>query len=290
VERQLQVVSCMGIFDRIRSIPWRFPKREEPSLRKRGMILESGEVDRTALKPAEKTAVPHEMLYAKKRRFPRFALEGVEIQAHMLFSEDVVLYDLSVSGVCIHTRLDIRVGGKYLINIPDGKTGRHIRCRAVWKTENLRDEDGLRGYMAGLQFENIASDEVVRLKDFMRTSGVPDDKRVSDDYEPSPLRFMIVSNKNATLKLPKILNVRQISLGGMLVDSDAALGLESRYRMKLPLPNKSAAITCQARVASVVPKYDTGATRFAIGLEFLSLNDNAKAQLDSFIHCRGAIS
>ena len=144
----------------------------------------------------------------------------------------------------------------------------------------------MQGYTAGLQFENIASDEIVRLKDFMRTSGVPDAKMVGDDYKPSQLRFMIVSNKKATLALPKILHVRRVSLGGMLIDSDSALGLEGRYPLKLPLPREAAPITCQARIASVIPQSGSSKPRFDIGIEFLRMQDTDKACLDNFIHSR----
>ncbi len=207
----------------------------------------------------------------------------MEIHAHMLFSEEVVLNDISVTGACIHTMKDLRVDGRYLINISDGKKPRYLRCRAVWK---FPDDRAQQGYTAGLQFQNIASDEVVRLKDFMRTSGVPDEKMAGDDYKPGALRFMIVSNKKATLKLPKLLPVRKISLGGMLIESDSALGLEERYPLKLPLSQESSSITCQARIASVVPRSGNENPRFDIGIEFLSLKDNDRANLGKFIHSR----
>ena len=230
----------MGILDKLRSIQWRFPKREEPTLPESRMILAPENDAQAGPEHVVSMTAPDETSYAKIRRFTRYSMEGRGIHAHMLFSEEVSLYDVSVNGACIHTMKDLRIGGKYLINIQDGKRAPYIRCRAVWRRESISDVNVQQGYMAGLQFQEIAPDELVRLKDFMRTDGVPDEKRVSDAYEPSPLRFMIVSKRKATLKLPTILNVRKISLGGMLIESDSALGLEGRYPVKLPLPRESA--------------------------------------------------
>jgi hypothetical protein len=279
-------LSRMGILDKLRSIQWRFPKREEPTLPKSRMILAPENAAQADPENVESIAAPDDTLRTKIRRFTRYSVEGMGMHAHAFFSEEVSLYDVSVNGACIHTTKDLRIGGKYLINIRDGKRSPYIKCRAVWRREGISDVNAQQGYMAGLQFQGIAPDELVRLKDFMRTDGVPDEKRVSDDYEPSPLRFMIVSNKKATLKLPTMLNVRKISLGGMLIESDSALGLEGRYPVKLPLPRESAAITCQARIASVIPQSGSSKPRFDIGIEFLCMEDADKARLDSFIHSR----
>jgi hypothetical protein len=276
----------MGILDKLRSIQWRFPKREEPMLQESRMILVPDKAAQTGPENVVPVATTDDTLYARRRRHPRYSVERFGIQAHMLFSEEVSLYDVSIGGACIHTTKDLRIGGKHLINIPDGKTPHYIRCRTIWKRESISDDNSRQGYMAGLQFQGIAPDELVRLKDFMRIYGVPDEKRTSDNYQPSPLRFMVVSNNKASLKLPTILNVRKISLGGMLIESDSALGLEDRYPVKLPLSHASAAIICKARIASVIPQAGGSKPCFDIGIEFLCMEDADKARLDRFIQAR----
>jgi Tfp pilus assembly protein PilZ len=273
----------MGMFDKIKSIWWRFPKREEPLSGVTRFILASEAAEKSKQKEPSNIASTDEAAYPKKRRYPRYPVQGMDIRAHMLFSEEIDLHNLSVSGACIRTMKDLRLGGKYLLRIQDDKIARSIRCKVIWKRDTGSDERIHKEYTAGLQFQNIASDELVSLKDFMRNSGVPVEKRVSDEFRPGPLRFSITLNKKAALKCPKTLNVRTISLGGMLIESESAPELESRHIMKLPLLRWSEPIKLKGRIASILPRKDSSNPLFDIGVEFLAITDTDRARLDCFI-------
>jgi hypothetical protein len=154
----------------------------------------------------------------------------------------------------------------------------------IWKRDISHDDSLYKELIAGLQFRNIASDELVSIKDFMRNSGAPAEKRIDDQFGPSPLRFVVTSNEKAVLKFPKVLNVKTISLGGMLIEGDTAPELEGRYHMKLPLPQESEPIKLKGRIASIIPRPGHGSTPLVdIGVEFLTMEDIDRTRLDSFI-------
>ena len=224
-----------------------------------------------------------EDMHARKRRHRRVAVEGMDLHAHLLFTDEVELDNLSINGACIRTKRDLHVGGKYLIKILHKTTPLYIGGTVVWKRSYVTAEDIQQGHEAGLRFMNISSDEIIRLKDFMRTAGSPNEKRVGDQFTASPLRYTISSHKRAVLKCPAMLDVIKISLGGMLMGSDCALDLESNYPMKLLLSGGAQPIKCKGRIASVIPRTESNIPHFDIGVEFLGMEDGDRARLDSYI-------
>jgi len=58
-------------------------------------------------------------------------------------------------------------------------------------------EEAVPVYRAGITFKNVSSDTLVKLKDFMRTFGIPDGEKVSDEYPPTALRFRIKATESA---------------------------------------------------------------------------------------------
>lgn len=272
----------MGMLDKIKSVWWRFPKRDEPLSEDSKFIL-SEAVDQPAAKTSSVSGTDA-AAYPITRRYPRYSVQGRAIRAHVLFADEVELLNLSISGACIRTGQDLRLGSSYLLKIKDDHMTRSLSCKVVWKRDTS-DAYGLhRKIMAGLQFKNIASDELVRIKDFMRNSGTPVEKRISDDFGPSPLRFVVTSNEKAILKSPRVMNVKTISLGGMLIEGDPSLQLEGRYHMKLPLPPESEPIKFGGRIASVIPRpARNNAPLIDFGVEFLAMEDTDRNRLDSFI-------
>lgn len=177
----------------------------------------------------------------------------------------------------------LNVGRKYLISIPDKQSSLYVGSAVVWKHEQVTTEGTSRGCKAGLRFLSTSSDDLVRLKDFMRTTGIPDDRRVSDEYKSAPLRFHIKSDEKAVLKCPEMLNVIKISHGGMLLGSHCALTLEDKYPIKLRLSDESEPIKCKGRIASILIHAENIRPKFDIGVEFLSMDDSDKTRLEGFI-------
>jgi Tfp pilus assembly protein PilZ len=274
----------MGMLDKIKSLWWRFPAKEDPPSEAGRFVLKTDAAqDATPKKKATITATD-KTFYPKQRRYPRYPLQGMDIHAHMVITEEVDLQNISVNGACIHTKRHLQPGRTCLLKIRDEKMSRSIRCTAVWIRAIGSNDSMHKVYAAGLRFQNVASDEIVRLKDFMRNFGTPVETRVSDDLKPSPLRFSITTHTTAFLKCPKILNVRTISLGGMLLESDSAPEIENRYLMNLPLPHETEPIMIRGRIASILPRTDCSEPHFDVGVEFLAIEDADRARLDTFIH------
>jgi len=274
----------MGVLDKIKSLWWRFPAKEDPPSEAGRFVLKTDAAGDVT--PRKKATIPSagKTAYPKQRRYPRYPLHGMDIHAHMVITEEVDLQNISVNGVCIYTKKHLQPGRTYLLKIRDEKMSRSIKCTTVWIRAICSDDRMHKEFIAGLQFQNIASDEIVRLKDFMRNFGTPLETRISDDFKSSPLRFSITPHTKAFLKCPKILNVRTISLGGMLMESDSAPEIGNQYLMNLPLPHETEPIMIRGRIASILPRTDSSGPHFDVGVEFLAIEDSDRARLDTFIH------
>lgn len=228
---------------------------------------------------------PERRIYERKRRHPRHQVTGRDVHAHLLFSEEVVLQNLSVTGACVRSIKDLQVGGRYLLRIQDKQPPLALQGTVIWKHEQGNGEEMFPGYyLAGIRFHSPTFEEIVRLKDFMRMYGEPDDKTVKDSYTPSALRFSIRKEEKAVLNCPEVHPVKKISLGGMLIESSRQMELEGRYLMKILLPFGAEPIKIKGRIASIIPRSDSPKPQYDIGVEFLDMEIIDKARLDRFIH------
>lgn len=245
-------------------------------------------------KVSREDVIPHEhegppQIYTKKRRYKRFTVEGMDVHAKMIFAEIIELSNISIGGACIITTKTLRPGDNVLIRIADEKIRLPLKCTIIWENASESVDDARESpvvlYKAGIQFKEVSSDTIIHLKDFMRVSGIPDEKKLSDEYKPSALRFKIYRSEKAVLNYPVTYPVKKISLGGMLVEADCALEIEQKYPMAIYLPNEDIPIKFQGRIASRIPIPDEKLDRFDIGIEFLTLAENDKSRLNKFISC-----
>jgi c-di-GMP-binding flagellar brake protein YcgR len=222
-----------------------------------------------------------------KRRYKRFVVENMDIHAKTLLAAETELLDISVTGACITAQKSLRFADKHLIKLES--EGKHlpVQCTIIWKNligsaKNLSGEF-VPVYKAGIAFKGISSDKLVRLKDFIRMSGIPKERRVRDEYGPSALRFKIDNNKKAVLYYQRTSMVKKISLGGMLIELYNGIKVDKRFPMALFLPNEDRQIRFQGRVASCI-EIPGNKLRHDIGIEFIDMQENDKSRLSKFLH------
>lgn len=101
----------------------------------------------------------------------------------------------------------------------------------------------------------------------------------------SALQVRFGSNENA-LCSGKALN---LGTGGVLVETDHLLGVDTRVTLELDLPGLSPCIVCQARVAWInrSRSVDGGHFRDELGLQFLDISDENRELIRHFIATEG---
>lgn len=221
--------------------------------------------------------------YSTKRRHERFSVEGMELKAKAALTDVIELSNVSVGGACIVTTRTLSPGDNVLLKIPSGKVEKPLKCTIIWETVNARplDRNGLNvpSYRAGVKFNDVPPGTIVRLKDFMRNAGVPDDGSRSRTYKPTPLRYSILLNGKTSMNYAATFPVKKISLGGMLVEAESELEIGGLYPAALYLPDSDRRITFKGRVASKIPRADG----FDAGIEFCDMTSDDRGRLSAFL-------
>ncbi|MCL4475596.1 MAG: PilZ domain-containing protein [Nitrospirae bacterium] len=219
-----------------------------------------------------------------KRRYKRFAVENMDVHAKTLFAAEIDLLNISMSGACILSKKSLKAGDKYLI-----KLAMHLSlpCVVIWESlcRSLKKSGGefIPAYRTGVAFKDMTSDKLVKLKDFIRVSGIPNEQRLSDEYRPSALRFTVFTNGKAALLYPKTSPVKKMSLGGMLVELHNGVQAEKKFPMALILPNEALPVRFQGRVASCIAIPNERSKRFDIGIEFLDMAEYDRSRVSKFL-------
>lgn len=222
-----------------------------------------------------------------KRRYRRFAVENMDVHAKTVLTAGIDFLNISTSGACIVTKTGLKSGDKYLIKLQCEGMHLSLPCVVIWESlcsGNKRSgRGGAASYKTGIAFKNMTSDKLVKLKDFIRVSGIPDARRLSDEYGPSALRFAVHSNRKAVLLYPKASPVRKISLGGVLVESNTVISVGKKFPMALLLPDEELPVRFRGRVASCIVVPHARPDLFHIGIEFLDMAPGDRSRVSRFL-------
>ncbi len=222
-----------------------------------------------------------------QRRYKRYRVENMNIRAKTLFAVETELLNVSMGGACLKARQSFKDTDKQLLKLSSGGTPLIVLCSVVWE-DRIGDaeesfEKSMPAFKTGVSFGAIPSDKLVKLKDFIRTSGIPCEQKTSDAYKPSLLRFQMHSNEKAFMYYTNDLPVKKIGLGGMLVELHGNVQPESVFLMELSVPNENPPMRCRGRIASRIPVPHGRESRFDVGIEFLDMALTDKYRLSKFL-------
>jgi len=213
----------------------------------------------------------------------------MEITGKMVLAKYVKILNMSIGGIAFQTDKRLTVGGRYTLTIES--RGRFLTVKGIvaWSSlsESIRDtqDNIIPIYTAGMKFMDISNEKINEIVNFIEDHKRDSDKQV-DLFSPSGLRLHvrihIEDPEMATLNLQESYNVNNLSLGGMLIESQNVLKIESKLPMELIL-NEDKAITVSGRVVScrLITKEDIDL--YHIGLEFLDMSEKDRGILSEII-------
>jgi hypothetical protein len=221
----------------------------------------------------------------------RFRVENMNMSAKALFAAETELMNISVGGACIKAEQSLQVTDKQLVRLRSGRSPLALPCSLVWEDAPWNPADAAAGllscYRSGVSFIKVPPDKLVKLKDFIRESGIPSERKVSDAFKPSVLRFQLHRNKEAVVYYRKTLAVKKIGLGGMLVEAHGDIRPGEVLPMELLIPDRSPGIRFRGRITSRIPVEGPGTGRFNTGIEFLGMAVNDMFRLSKFLLLSG---
>jgi hypothetical protein len=182
--------------------------------------------------PARASLLVEIMAESKERRtHRRYPVESVRGSLH--FTTDARVINLSLDGMSIETPNPLKVGREYSLKLDEPGHLLPMRGVVVWcslvKTTRSPRGDVEPVYRAGIHFAQVLSGKAKQLEGFIRRNTVISlESRVFG-------RFRIEAEKSADLVLEADFRVLQISLSGMLLESDAAPPSGAQCQMEVQL-------------------------------------------------------
>ncbi len=218
------------------------------------------------------------------RRHKRFTLDLMEVNGTMTSATDVKVIDISLGGVSLKADRRLDIGAEYPLKLGYKDKVMSLRGTVIWSSlvgaRKARNGESIPVYRAGMKFTGLTEKEAPQLFDLIERGKV--DESPPPKGRRADVRFHIRTPGKAVLNFPENFKVRQISLGGMLIDSDHKIEKGDKMPMELYFPEDDP-ICFDARVVfcrlSDRGKPDT----YAAGIEFLNLSEGHKVALGRFI-------
>ncbi|MGC2063462.1 MAG: PilZ domain-containing protein [Thermodesulfovibrionales bacterium] len=221
----------------------------------------------------------------EQRRHKRFIVEGMEINGEMLFATEVFVLDVSISGMSFKADRRLDIDKEYTIRLQDHDRTIKVKGVVVWSSL-VGNKEGRRGdsipvYAAGMKFTNAQNDRISEIISFIESHERQSHEQGAGRHLRD-LRFTIINPGSAVLQFPSQYQVKEISAGGMLIESDQALAPEERFPMELLIPEEEL-ISFTGRVASCIDISAKGVEHFNIGIEFIGMAAQHLKKLHDFI-------
>ncbi len=227
------------------------------------------------------------------RRHKRYTLNIAEVNARMMFATEVKVIDISIGGISLKANRRLNIGHEYALKLDDRNKIIIVKGTVVWsslcESRTLPDGGVAPIYAAGLKLADMPTERVAELKHFIeghikikghKTEGV---HAISGDR--FNVRFHLDGADTAVLNIPESYKVREISLGGVLIECPQGFESGSIIPMSLSLLDDEL-VKVMGRIASCRDEYADGQKRYAIGIEFLNLTDKERQALTTLIACR----
>jgi len=223
------------------------------------------------------------------RRHKRYKIDVIEINGKMLLAKYVRILDISLGGISIQTEKRMNIGSEYILKIESKGKILPVKGKVVWSFlgESISDTKGniIPLYTAGMQFTDISEITIQEIALFIEVHKQTIDKQV-DLFKPNGrrlfIRIHIADPEKAIMHFQENYKVRKISLGGMLIESEHALDIESKLPMEMNLPEDKS-IHFSGRVVSCLLIENEVLVHYDIGIDFLDMSEQDRVTLKAFL-------
>lgn len=213
-----------------------------------------------------------------KRRNKGYFVNGV--QGNVLYPSDLHIINISIDGATIETKKRLELNREYSFKVKYKDSFLHLKGLVVWsilsQTEKRDSGEIIPIYKAGIRFTNILNEKANTLLKFIEENRIKTyEKRLVG------IRVKIASSEDVKIVLPCKYEVKNISLSGMLVETESPFEINVTYEMEL-LVNENR-VNIIGKVSNCVKIVSEDFDKYDIGIEFIEMSDKDKEILKSFL-------
>jgi len=224
----------------------------------------------------------------EKRRYKRFSVDIMEINGKMVLASYVKILDISIGGVSFKANRRLNMGSEYSLKMENKRRELTVKGIIVRSTlsESIEDSRGniVPVYSVGMQFTDTSEEKIKEIEAFILNNMKEADKHV-DLYSPSGrrlyVRVFIETPEQSVLKVDENYKVKNICLGGMMIESEHALELESVVPLEMYFVEDNS-VKVTGRVVSCIMITDREPMHYNIGMEFTEMPEKDRYILIEF--------
>ena len=216
-----------------------------------------------------------------RRRHKRIALGHLNVQAKTVLSSECKILDMGLKGVCIATTHWLSLNNSYSIKfnldekrISNKGTVRWVKLVGNKKEGNL---DSMPVYMTGMEFETVLTESGKDIARVLTEFSENGEKRLSGH------RVKLKNNGKAVFNVLHEYPIRQISSGGMLVETEHELRLGEIFSWAFNFPEDVNIIRCRGRITSRIESFSTNRKRYHAGVQFVAMEKEDRIKLARFV-------
>lgn len=225
-----------------------------------------------------------------RRQHKRYEVDIMEINGKMMLAKSVKILNISIGGVCLQTEKRPNVGSHYTLRIEGKGKVLTVKDTVAWAllSESSSDSGGniVPIYKIGMKFIDVSNKKINKIVNFIVAHKRDVDKQV-DLYSPSGrrlyVRICIEDPEKAVLNYHDSYKVKSLSLGGMLIESEHSLEIESILPMEITL-TENRCIKLLGRVASCLLIKNKDIEHYNLGIEFIEMSERDKKILNENIN------
>lgn len=226
--------------------------------------------------------------FSNKRRHRRFSVDVMDITGKAVFATEVLIHDISITGVSLITGRKLDMGTEYSLRILDNDLDLAIPGTVIWRAVNesagARAEHAHLKYTAGMQFAGLQQETMASLIRFIE-SNIQEKLTQVKVHEMSGLRYNVRFNldtkESAVLNVAETYRVIKLSLGGLLIESSHSLESDARIHMGITITGYMS-LSFTGRIVSCIVSPDNPSC-FEVGIEFIGMPEPDRVMLKEFI-------
>jgi hypothetical protein len=213
------------------------------------------------------------------RRYKRYAVTG--IHGNVLNTSDLEVLNISISGAAVETRRRLELNRGYTFKIKYKDKYLTLRGCVVWATLFSKEDEDSKNvvpvYKAGIKFVETLGEKTDMLLDF-----IEENKIKMIENRSMGMRFKVGGVRDMKLDFPYSYTVKKLSQGGMLIETEYCLDLNSRHDIELYLGEHE--LNIEGRVANCEENLSDGVAKYDAGIEFITMSDEDRGILKDFLN------
>jgi Tfp pilus assembly protein PilZ len=229
-----------------------------------------------------------------ERKNKRYKINSTGIKSRMVLAKYVKILNMSISGVAVQTDKRMTVGREYTLRTESKGKILNVKGFVVWSVlgESISDTRGniIPIYTAGMKFIDTSPEKTAEIVNFIEAHKRDTDKGI-DLYSLSGLRLHvrvhIEDPEKAVLDFQEGHQVKNLSLGDMLIDSEHSFEIGSKLPMEITL-SENETIKVSGRVISCSPVKDNDLEHYHVGIEFSDMPARDGKILKTFLRSYNA--